>query len=54
MSGTTQAYYTISEGDFGNKQRSSLSIQFVRLPYDINKESNMTIEKGLLIYWWRY
>ncbi len=36
---TLQAYYTILEGEFGQKEgKSSLSIQFVRLPYDINKE----------------
>lgn len=39
MSETLQAYYTILEGEFGQKEgKSSLSIQFVRLPYDINKE----------------
>ncbi len=38
MSETLQAYYTILEGEYGSKQRCSLSIQFVRVPYDINKE----------------
>ena len=38
MSETTQAYYTILEGEYGSKKRSSLSIQFVRIPYDIDKE----------------
>ncbi len=39
MSETLQAYYTILEGEFGQKTgKSSLSIQFVRVPYDINKE----------------
>lgn len=38
MSETLQAYYTILEGDYNSKQRSSLSIQFIRVPYDINAE----------------
>lgn len=38
MSETTQAYYTILEGNYGCTERSSLSIQFVRVPYDINEE----------------
>lgn len=38
MSETTQAYYTILEGNYGSKERSSISIQFVRVPYDINME----------------
>lgn len=39
MSETLQAYYTILEGEFGQKQgKSPLSIQFVRVPYDIDKE----------------
>ncbi len=46
MSETTQAYYTILEGDFGKKQRSSFSIQFVRLPYDINKEIEIAKQNG--------
>lgn len=36
--GTTQSYYCILEGDYGSKQRSSLGIQFIRVPYDIKKE----------------
>lgn len=46
MSETTQAYYTILEGNFGSKQRSSLSIQFVRLPYNINKEIEIAKKNG--------
>lgn len=38
MSETTQSYYTILEGDYDSKERSSISIQFVRVPYDINEE----------------
>lgn len=38
MSETIQAYYAIIEGEYGQKKKSSISIQFVRLPYDINKE----------------
>ncbi len=38
MSETTQAFYILLEGEFGSKERSPLSIQFVRVPYDINKE----------------
>lgn len=35
---TTQAVYVILEGDYGSKTRSSMSWQFVRVPYDIEKE----------------
>lgn len=38
MSETLQAYYTIIEGEYGEKQKRPISIQFVRVPYDINKE----------------
>lgn len=39
MSETLQAYYTILEGEFGEKDtKKSISVQFVRLPYDIEKE----------------
>ena len=38
MSETLQAYYTILEGEYSSRQRSSLSIQFIRVPYDINQE----------------
>jgi protein phosphatase len=37
----TQAYYTIIKGNIGSKEYdSSLSIQFVRVPYNIKKELN--------------
>lgn len=38
MEETTQAHYCIIEGEYGFKQRASISIQFVRVPYDIEKE----------------
>lgn len=43
MSKTTQSYYTIIEGEYQKKEKSkhSLSIQFVKVPYDINKELEM-------------
>lgn len=38
MSEITQAHYCIIEGELNCKTKKSLSIQFVRVPYDINKE----------------
>lgn len=38
MSESLQAYYTILEGEYDSKEKSSLSINFVRVPYDIEKE----------------
>ena len=38
MSEITQAHYCIIEGDINSKERSPLSIQFVRVPYDVQKE----------------
>lgn len=38
MTETLQAYYTILEGEYNSKEKSSLSIQFIRVPYDINEE----------------
>lgn len=38
MEETTQAHYCIIEGKYGSKERDSISIQFVRVPYDIQKE----------------
>lgn len=38
MSEITQAHYCIIEGEINCKVKKSLSIQFVRVPYDINKE----------------
>ena len=38
MQEITQAHYCIIEGEVGAKEKKALSIQFVRVPYDINKE----------------
>ena len=38
MEETTQAYYCILEGEYSSKERSSISVQFIRIPYDIEKE----------------
>lgn len=47
MSETTQAYYTIIEGDYGEiNRRTPISIQFVRVPYDIDKEIEIARKKG--------
>ena len=36
---TTRAYYLIIQGDYGSKKyNSEISFQFVRVPYDIEKE----------------
>ncbi len=35
---TLQAFYAIIEGNYNSKDRSSFSVQFVRVPYDIEKE----------------
>lgn len=34
----TQSYYCIIEGEYDSKEKSPISIQFVRVPYDIEKE----------------
>lgn len=38
MEEITQAHYCIIEGELNCKERKPLSIQFIRVPYDINKE----------------
>ncbi|MCM1052805.1 MAG: metallophosphatase family protein [Ruminococcus sp.] len=38
MSEMTQAHYCVIEGELNSKEKNSLSIQFVRVPYDIQKE----------------
>ena len=38
MEEITQAHYCIVEGIVNSKERKPLSIQFVRVPYDVNKE----------------
>ena len=36
---TTKAYYLIIEGEYGSKEyNSDISFQFVKVPYDIEKE----------------
>lgn len=38
MSEITQAHYCIIEGELNSKEKSSLAIQFIRVPYDIEEE----------------
>ncbi|MFR0823146.1 MAG: metallophosphoesterase family protein [Clostridia bacterium] len=38
MQETMQAYYCIIEGEYASKEKAPLSIQFIRVPYDIQKE----------------
>ena len=40
MRETTQSYYTIIEGEYGEKEKAkhSISIQFVKVPYNIDEE----------------
>lgn len=47
MSETTQAYYTILEGNYKSKERSSIFIQFIRLLYDIDKEIEIARKNGI-------
>ena len=46
---TTKSYYLIIEGEYGSKEYSSdISFQFIKVPYDIDKElqdENLNIEK---------
>ena len=46
---TTKAFYLIIEGEYGSKEyNSEISFQFVKVPYDIEKElkdENLNIEK---------
>ena len=46
MEETTQSYYCIIEGEYGAKQRSSIGIQFIRVPYDIKKEIELAKKNG--------
>lgn len=46
MEETTQSYYCILEGEYGSKQRSSIGIQFIRVPYDIEKEIELAKKNG--------
>ena len=51
---TTRSYYLIIEGEYESKEyNSDISYQFVRVPYDINKEledSDLNIEKDNYSY----
>lgn len=38
MGEITQAYYCIIEGEIGAKEKNALSIQFIRVPYNIEEE----------------
>jgi len=42
MDEITQAHYCIIEGIVNSKERKPLSIQFVRVPYDVKKELDLT------------
>ena len=42
---TTKAFYFIIEGDFGSKEyNDSISFQFVKVPYDIEKELSLNAD----------
>ncbi len=45
MEETTQSYYCIIEGEYDSKEKSPISIQFVRVPYDIEKEIELARKK---------
>ena len=47
MEEMTQAHYCIIEGEQNSTERKSLSIQFVRLPYDIEKEIELAKKNGI-------
>ena len=50
MSEITQAHYCIIEGEINCKERKSLSIQFVRVPYNINKELELAKQRNIPSY----
>ena len=50
MSEMTQAHFCILEGNLNSKERSSLSIQFVILPYDINKKLELCKQNNIPDY----
>lgn len=50
MSEATQANYCILEGELDSKERSSFSIQFVRVPYDIDKELELCRQNNIPDY----
>ena len=41
MEETTQSYYCIIEGEYNSKEKAPISIQFVRIPYDIEREIDL-------------
>lgn len=43
----TQASYAIIEGKWWGKEKSSLSITLVRVPYDIEKAINLAVKSGM-------
>ena len=45
MEETLQAYYCILEGEYKSKEKSAIAIQFVRVPYDIEKRDNFGKEE---------
>lgn len=46
----TQAYYCILEGYFNEKERKTLGINFVRVPYDIEKELELAKKNNIPDY----
>ena len=50
MQEMTQAHYCIVEGNLNSKERSSLSITFVRVPYDIKKELELAVSNEIPDY----
>lgn len=50
MQEMTQAHYCIVEGVLNSKERSSLSITFVRVPYDIKKELELAASNEIPDY----
>lgn len=50
MSEITQAHYCIIEGELNSKEKSSLSIQFIRVPYDIEEELKLAKNNSIPDY----
>ena len=42
--------YCILEGEYNSKQKSSISIQFVRVPYDTEKEIDLARKINLQVW----
>ncbi len=47
MEETLQAYYCILEGEYKSKEKSAIAIQFVRVPYDIEKEITLAKKNNI-------